>query len=81
MFSNRLFFLPFCGLSQYNIEIDESNVGDNVVVLPVKGIVLTVCAGVFALSLCSYLVFVLARKRKQKRESMTSQFCVEDHVW
>jgi hypothetical protein len=64
-----------------NIEIDESNVGDSVVVLPVKGIVLTVCAGVFALSLCSYLVFVLARKRKQKRESMTSQFCVEDHVW
>jgi hypothetical protein len=67
-----------------NIGIDERYVGDNVVVLPVKGIVLTVCAGLFALSLCSYIVFVLVRKRKQKkqkRESMTSQFCIQDHVW
>jgi hypothetical protein len=64
-----------------NIGIDERYVGDNVVVLPVKGIVLTVCAGLFALSLCSYIVFVLVRKRKQNRESMTSQFCVQDHVW
>lgn len=64
-----------------NIRIDESNVRDNVVVLPVKGIILTVCAGVFALSICSYLVFAAARKRRQKQESMISQFCVQDHMW
>lgn len=65
-----------------NILLDESNPEEKVSVLPVRGVVLTACAGLVAIGFCSYFVYLLvARKKKEKQRHMNSKVFLQDHVW